>query len=218
MKSMIILSRVLSTLFRPSYYPTLCFIVVLSLTVTAATGYLGLAQRLLLLRSIVLIVLMVAFFTILIPHLGVMLYCRIAHLSRMQLRQQRYRVIPYFINIACYIMCLEWLIYIGMPRNVCCIIVASLALQIACTAINIWHKVSMHSAAAAGMTGSLLAYAYIYQFNPMWWLCLTLLVWGAVATSRILLRIHSLGQVLTGSLIGLIATYVSILYSTMWIN
>lgn len=218
MKSLVIASRVLSTLFRPSYYPTVCFAIVLTFTLLASTSRMSWPLRTQYFGYGLLIVAIVMFFTILLPYAGVYTYRRLAQLSKIQLRQQRYRYVPYLINILCYGFCLQFLLRGGLPSNLCCIIVASLVLQICCTVINFWHKVSMHSAAAAGLVGTLMAYSFIYNFNPLWWLCMALLLWGCVASSRLILRIHNLPQVLIGSLVGLVSTMLSILHASTWIG
>jgi len=48
-----------------------------------------------------------------------------------------------------------------------------------------------------------MVYADIFGFNPVWWLSLAILVSGCVMTSRMVLRQHTLGQVLGGTLIGI---------------
>ena len=45
----------------------------------------------------------------------------------------------------------------------------------------------------------LVAYSVLFMFNPVWWLCVTVLISGAVGTARMLLRQHSLAQVVAGT-------------------
>ena len=42
---------------------------------------------------------------------------------------------------------------------------------------RVW-KISTHTAAIGGVTGSLIAFSLLFNFNPMWWACLTLIVSG----------------------------------------
>ena len=54
----------------------------------------------------------------------------------------------------------------------------------------------------------MVAYAAIFGFNPIWWLSLAILVSGCVMTSRMILRQHTLWQVLGGTLIGIVCGIV----------
>jgi membrane-associated phospholipid phosphatase len=89
-------------------------------------------------------------------------------------------------------------------------LVAALTIQMVCAFVNIWWKISTHSAAIGGVAGALLAFAEIFTFNPTWWLCLVLLVSGMVGTSRMILKQHSLSQVLIGFILGFVSAYIII--------
>ena len=60
--------------------------------------------------------------------------------------------------------------------------------------------------------GSLFAYAEFLAFNPVWWLCLVFLVGGLLGTCRMLLRQHSLGQVVGGFWIGFLCAAFAIFF------
>jgi membrane-associated phospholipid phosphatase len=73
-------------------------------------------------------------------------------------------------------------------------------------------KVSMHSAGSGAVIGGLVAYSAIFGFNPIWWLCGTILLSGCVMTSRMVLLQHSLTQVLVGTLVGVICGFFGIIF------
>ena len=62
------------------------------------------------------------------------------------------------------------------------------------------------------MIGALLAFSFLFSFDPTWWLCLTIVIAGAVGSSRIVLRQHTLSQVGVGVLVGFFCGFISILY------
>jgi membrane-associated phospholipid phosphatase len=97
------------------------------------------------------------------------------------------------------------------PHFMGSILVAALGVQVLCALINVWWKISIHTAAIGGVTGGLLAFSLIFNFNPVWWLCLVIFLGGAVGTSRMLLRQHSLSQVIGGFLIGVFTAFMLIL-------
>ena len=80
--------------------------------------------------------------------------------------------------------------------------VVALAIQMICAFINVWWKISTHTAAIGGVAGALVSYSVAFNFNPLWWLCLVLMMAGAVGSARMILRQHTLSQVVTGFLIG----------------
>ncbi len=193
MRYAIIAARVFSTVFRPTYYPTvgtsllLCF---------SFLSLFPIAFKLWLLS-------LVAFFTIALPALGVFIYRRLHGWSALELRKRHKRAMPYIIYICCYLCLMHILSITHMPHFLMAIIGISLLIQCICVLVNVWWKVSMHAAGSGGVIGALVAYSSIFRFNPIWWLCLSILVAGCVMTSRMVLRQHTLSQVLCGTLIGI---------------
>ena len=98
-----------------------------------------------------------------------------------------------------------------LPRFVTGIIVVSLLVQICCILINMRWKISIHSAGSGAIIGALVAYSMLFKFNPVWWLCLAIFVSGLVMSSRMLLRQHTLAQVLCGTLVGIVCGFVGIM-------
>ena len=185
MKSLLFIARIFSAVFRPSYYPAVGTFILLSFTYLSLFPW---AFKLWILA-------LVYVFTFCLPALGIYIYRRLHGWSAFELRKRHKRAVPYIINICCY-LCL-------MPHFLMAIVGISLLIQCACIIINIWWKVSLHSAGAGGVIGALVAYAAIFGFNPVWWLSLAIFVAGCVMTSRMVLRQHTLGQVLGGTLIGI---------------
>ena len=91
------------------------------------------------------------------------------------------------------------------------ILIVSLMVQCVCALVNMWHKVSRHSAGTGLIIGALLAYSYIFTFNPTWWLCVAILLSGAVMSSRMMLNNSTLGQVMGGTFIGIVCGLVGIM-------
>ena len=99
----------------------------------------------------------------------------------------------------------------NIPHFMSNILMAALVIQILCALINVWWKISTHTAAIGGVTGALQAFSMIFGFNPIGWLCVVIILAGMVGTSRMILRQHSLRQVCYGFLLGLVAAYTVIL-------
>ena len=99
-----------------------------------------------------------------------------------------------------------------MPHFMGSILVAALAVQTFCAIINLCFKVSTHTSAIGGLTGGMLAFSFIFNFNPIWWLCLLVLLGGMVGSSRMILRQHNLSEVVSGYVIGAFAAFTTILF------
>ena len=198
MRQLLFIARVFSTIFRPSYYPTVGTFILLGFT------YLSLFPMVYKLWLLALVYL----FTYCLPALGVFIYRRIHGWSAYELRVRHKRAVPYIINICSY-LCLMHIFHVThIPHFLMAIVGISLLIQIVCVMVNLWWKVSMHSAGAGGVIGAIIAYSAIFDFNPIWWLSLAIFVSGCVMTSRMILRQHTLAQVLGGTFIGIVCGIV----------
>ena len=193
MKQFLLIARIFSTIFRPSYYPTVGTLFLLFFT------FLNLFPR----DSKFLLLALVFLFTVAFPALGVYIYRSFHHWSMLELRKHHKRAIPYVIHICCY-LCLMHIFHVfQIPHFLMALIGISLLIQCVCVVVNVWWKVSIHSAGTGGVIGALMIYSIVFGFNPIWWLSLAILVSGCVMTSRMILRQHTLAQVLGGTLIGI---------------
>jgi membrane-associated phospholipid phosphatase len=201
-KTIILAARVISMLFTPFYLP------LVGLMALFIFSYLGLMPWGYKLQVLTLVYL----FTILLPTVLIHLYRRYQGWNLIELGHKERRVVPYVISILCYFFCYYILNANHIPYTIGSIVVASLMIQVVCAMINIRWKISVHSAAIGGVTGAIVAFALIFNFNPVWWLCLVLLLAGLVGSSRIILRQHTLGQVVTGFFVGMVCAIISILF------
>jgi len=111
-----------------------------------------------------------------------------------------------------YRACLITMYRIHIPRYMSGIVVATLICMILCAVINIKWKISTHMASCGIMVGGLLSYSFIFQFNPVSWLCFFILLAGLLGSARIIVRQHTLNEVGGGFLVGLFCGVVGILF------
>lgn len=187
-----ILAKALSDVFRPSYYPILGVVILLMFTYLSQLSWM--------LKLAILAI--VYFWTLFLPSIAVYVYRRSYGLTPQDLLLRRNRIVPYVLHIISYGFLLYFLNRIYAPTFMGGMIVISLLVQCVCTVITLWWKVSMHSAGVGAIMGALVSYSFIFHFNPVWWLCLTILISGLVNSSRMLLRQHTLWQVLGGTFVG----------------
>ena len=193
-KHIILAAKVISIVFTPFYLP------LLGLVLLFALSHLSMLPATFKLE----VLLLVYVFTALLPTLFIKLYRRMQGWSRIDLGQKERRMVPYIISIACYFTCYYVMNRLQFPRFMSNILMAALVIQLLCAVINIWWKISTHSAAIGGVAGALLAFSAIFIFNPVKWLSLVMIVAGLVGTSRMILRQHTLEQVVAGFAVGFI--------------
>ncbi|MCR5312663.1 MAG: hypothetical protein K6E54_03280 [Bacteroidaceae bacterium] len=95
------------------------------------------------------------------------------------------------------------------------IVMAALVSQMICAVVNAWWKISTHMVGAGGLVGSLVAFSSIFYFNPVVPVCVLILISGALGSSRIILRQHSVAQVGVGFVVGIICSMFFILINWM---
>lgn len=201
-KQMILAARIVSMLFTPFYLP------IIGLIALFFFSYLSIFPMLYKFQVLV----MTYLFTILLPTVMIHLYRRYQGWNLIELGQRERRMVPYIISIVCYFTCIYLMERLHMPHFIGSIIIAALLVQIVCAIINVWWKISTHTAAIGGVGGALFAFAEYLGFNPVWWLSLVFFVAGLLGTSRMILRQHNLSQVVTGFWVGFICAAIAILF------
>ncbi len=199
-KNIILTARIMSMVFTPFYLPMIGLVV---LFIFSYMSLLPMAYKLPMLAIVYL-------FTVVAPSLLIHLYRRVQGWTSHELGRKERRIVPYLISILCYFGCFFYMEYHNTPRIISIIVVVALAIQMACAFINVWWKISTHTAAIGGVAGALVSYSIAFSFNPLWWLCLVLLLAGAVGTARMILRQHTLSQVVTGFLVGIMCAIIVI--------
>lgn len=202
-KNIILAARVISMLFTPLYLSMLGIIILFVFSYFSLFPF----------SFKVSVILLVYLFTILLPSLLIRSYRKYQGWTPIQLGTRERRMVPYVISICCYLMGLYVMSIFRIPHFMSGILIAALIIQLSCSFVNIWWKISTHSAGIGGVTGALLAFSLRFNFNPVWWLCLVILLAGAVGTSRIILRQHTVAQVVYGFLLGVVCGFVTIMMS-----
>ena len=199
-KSIILTARVVSMLFTPFYLP------LVGMMALFAFSYLGLMPWGYKLQVLTLVYL----FTILLPSVLIHLYRRYRGWTLIELGHKERRAVPYVISILCYFFCIYLMDLLHIPHFMGTILYAALFIQVVCALINVWWKIS--TAAIGGVAGALFVFGELFGFNPVWWLCVVLILAGILGTSRMILRQHSLLQVIVGFVVGIVCSVVGLIY------
>lgn len=196
-------ARIASGVFRPVYYPVVGVALLFQSTILSIFP---LWMQLMVLG-------LVTMGTLVLPRITIRLWRKMNGWELYVLRQRQMRFFPYIVHLGFYAITLYYIERIHLLPYVAGILVGAMLIQIACTLINLFWKVSSHCAGAGGVTGALIAYSMVLHFDAIWWLCLSIILQGVVGSSRMLLRQHTLAQVVGGTLIGVICGFMGFLIS-----
>lgn len=201
-KQIIMGARIVSLVFTPFYLP------LVGLLTMFLFSYLSLYPWLFKLR----ILAMVLLFTIMLPTFLIRMYRRYNGWTLIELGQKERRMVPYIISILCYFACIYLMELVHVPHFMVSIVIAALTVQMVCALVNMVWKISTHMAAIGGFAGALFVFADAFDFNPVWWFCLLFIVAGLLGSSRMILRQHTLSQVVAGFFVGMVCTVLAFLF------
>ncbi len=201
-KKLILSARALSIIFNPFYLPLLGIILLFLFSYLNALPW----------DYKLTVVGIVYLFTILLPNLTIRLYRNYNGWKLFELGQKERRMVPYITTIVCNFACYYTMNYYRIPYFISSILVVALNVQLICAFINSWWKISTHSAGIGALTGTLIIFSFALNFYLLWWLCLALIISGLVGSSRIILRLHTLSEVLVGYGLGFVISILTILF------
>ena len=146
----------------------------------------------------------VAFYTLLMPALIITLLHVFHIIGHWALRDRRDRMLPFLTNFICYTVNAVVLTRGGfMPSWVLAAYYASILLTFVAWVVSFWWKISAHASAdAAGVTCFAILYMYFPGMVPLWLVLGSIIIEGAVCSSRVYLGRHTLAQVGIGALLG----------------
>ncbi|MEG1660400.1 MAG: phosphatase PAP2 family protein [Bacteroides sp.] len=197
-RTMIRTARVISGILTPFSIPFLAFLVLFLFS------YLSIMPI-----TYKLIVLGIVYcFTILMPTITIFLFRKINGFGPHDLSERKKRYIPFALTITSYIFCLLMMNRLNIPWYMTRIILAALLMQIICVIVNLKWKLSEHMAGMGGIVGGLISFSALFDYNPVWWLCIFLLIAGILGSARIILQHHTLGEVLYGFAVGFVCALV----------
>lgn len=193
-RAMLRMARVISKLFSPYYISFLAFLFL----------FLFSYLRILPLRYKLTVLALVYCFTIFVPTLTVFLFRKINGYTADYMTRREPRFISLGLHFMSYIFCLIMMRRLNIPWYMIGIILTALIMMIVCIIVNLRWRLSIHMAGAGAAASGLVAFSNIFGYNPVWWLCLFIIIAGIVGSARIIQQHHSLSEVIAGFLLGLL--------------
>ena len=201
-RTLIRTARVISAIFTPFSIPFLAFLIL----------FLFSYLRIMPIQYKLIVLGVVYCFTILMPTLTIFLFRKINGFSPEDLGERKRRFMPFLLTITSYVFCLVMMHRLNIPWYMTGIILAALIMMVICIVVNLKWKLSEHMAGVGAIVGGLVSFSALFGYNPVWWLCLFILIAGVLGTARIILQHHTLGEVLVGFAVGLICSLL-VLYT-----
>lgn len=195
-RTLIRTARVISAIFTPFSIPFLAFLIL----------FLFSYLRIMPIQYKLIVLGVVYCFTILMPTLTIFLFRKINGFSPEDLGERKRRFMPFLLTITSYVFCLVMMHRLNIPWYMTGIILAALIMMVICIVVNLKWKLSEHMAGVGAIVGGLVSFSALFGYNPVWWLCLFILIAGVLGTERIILQHHTLGEVLVGFAVGLICS------------
>ena len=195
-RTLIRTARVISAIFTPFSIPFLAFLIL----------FLFSYLRIMPIQYKLIVLGVVYCFTILMPTLTIFLFRKINGFSPEDLGERKRRFMPFLLTITSYVFCLVMMHRLNIPWYMTGIILAALIMMVICLVVNLKWKLSEHMAGVGAIVGGLVSFSALFGYNPVWWLCLFILIAGVLGTARIILQHHTLGEVLVGFAVGLICS------------
>ena len=195
-RTLIRTARVISAIFTPFSIPFLAFLIL----------FLFSYLRIMPIQYKLIVLGVVYCFTILMPTLTIFLFRKINGFSPEDLGERKRRFMPFLLTITSYVFCLVMMHRLNIPWYMTGIILAALIMMVICIVVNLKWKLSEHMAGVGAIVGGLVSFSALFGYNPVWWLCLFILIAGVLGTARIILQHHTVGEVLVGFAVGLICS------------
>lgn len=192
-------SQIISDIFSPLLVPTYGMAMAMWMT-----GLKVLPER-----SRLMATLIVGIITGLIPLAALLGMHRAGMIDDMAVSDRRRRTLPILIAMLCYIAAAMFLGSARAPMWLRIFFYGSALAAAVSVLVSFKWKISAHTAAMGGLVGLLLWFAVggLADVSAVFTLSVGILVAGAVASARVVLGRHSLGQVAAGFCLGFLCTF-----------
>jgi hypothetical protein len=206
-KPLILIAQVISWVCHPIFMPALMAIVLHKLTPVSFSGVTD--------HNFTLWLVSIGMTTIFFPLFSIGLLKPLGFLKSLHMPDAKDRIVPLMMTMIFYF----WISHVfnSMSGVTVPLIIRVLFLGnfwgiILIFLINIFTKISMHTAAAGGMIGNIIVLMILSPVNMEVPLFLALLVGGIIGTARMLTGAHQRGDVWLGYIVGIIVQLAAWVY------
>lgn len=193
------IAHIISTVFQPLLMP------IYGVALLFIYTYFGVMYT----QQFWLIMLPVVLFSFVVPALLILMLYKMGVISDVSLKVRKERFLPYLIALVSYAVMIFYYYRMGMPQWFLMQMSAPVFIMIIAIFITLVWKISAHMFGIGGLVGGALAVSYfVERANPYFMFMGLFLIAGLVGTSRLILRRHTLAQVVAGFWLGVVVSFV----------
>lgn len=195
------IAHLISTIFQPLLMPTYGVMLLFVYT------YFGVIYQ----QQFWIIIAPVVLFSFVIPAILIFMLYRLGIISDLSLKVRSERIYPYIITLLSYTVMIFFYHKMRMPTWFFMIMVSSVAIMITATLITLKWKISAHMFGIGGLIGGAMSVSYFVEHsNPYFMFMGLFIIAGLVGTSRLILKRHTIAQVIAGFFLGFILAFVGV--------
>lgn len=197
------IAQILSYLFHPIFMPLVGFYIIFNSGIYESGLSLEYKKYAYLVNSL---------FTIFLPLALVSLLLYMKQIQTVQLNERRQRRMPLLLtSISLFSL------YLVLHRVFPVPVIEGFSLAVFMVVlillfITFRFKISLHLSALGGICGLILVISVFYHRDLFFFLSISLLISGLVASSRLLLKAHNLKEIFSGYFVGFFVTFLIVLY------
>ncbi|WP_352423658.1 hypothetical protein [Proteiniphilum sp.] len=156
-----------------------------------------------------LIITPVALFSFAIPAILIFVLFKMGIISDLSLKIRSERIYPYVITLISYSVMIFFYYRMRMPTWFLMVMVSTVAIMMVAILITLKWKISAHMFGIGGLIGGAMSVSYFVEHsNPYFMFMGLFIIAGLVGTSRLILKRHTLAQVIAGFLLGFCLSFV----------
>lgn len=152
-------------------------------------------------------IILVALLTFIVPLLSVLFLRSRGVITSIEMYASKERIIPYIITILSYIFTLYLLKQTSVIPIIFSFITGATYATILAFIINIKWKISAHAIGIGGLLGAFLCVSTKLHTDVSIFIVALLVVFGLVATSRLILGAHNHAQIYAGFFLGILTQF-----------
>jgi hypothetical protein len=148
-------------------------------------------------------------FSFALPAMLIYILYRLKVVSDLALTIRRERFYPYIITLVSYSAMILFYSRMNMPRWFMMLMIAMVLIMGIAILITLLWKISAHMIGIGGLIGGAMSVSYfVEQSNPYWMFMGLFILAGMVGASRLILKRHTLPQVIAGFLLGSVVSFI----------
>lgn len=151
----------------------------------------------------------VIFYSFAIPVILILILHRMKIISDLSLKVRRERIYPYMVTLLSYTAMIWRCTRMHIPAWFLMIMLSSVVIMAVAILITLKWKISAHMFGIGGLIGGAMSVSYfVERSNPAYMFMGLFIIAGLIGTSRLILRRHTLAQVIAGFLLGHLLSFL----------